>query len=102
MKLVSGASFIFIFILSSSSLWAAGNAASGKKNYVTCVACHGANGMGIAPTFPNLAGQKAIYTVKQLKAFKSGTRVDPIMKAQVAKFSDQDFEDLAAYIETLK
>ena len=40
--------------------------------------------------------------VKQLKDFKSGTRVDPVMKPMAAMLSDQDMENIAAFYESLK
>jgi cytochrome c553 len=67
----------------------------------TCVACHGADGIGKAPQYPNLAGQKAPYTEKQLKAFRSGERKDPNMSAMAALLSDEDIAKLAAYFENV-
>ncbi|KAA0450471.1 MAG: c-type cytochrome [Candidatus Thioglobus sp.] len=49
-----------------------------------CVGCHGANGKSTIPTYPNLAGQHAAYTVKQLKDFQSGARKDATMGAMAA------------------
>jgi cytochrome c553 len=67
-----------------------------------CVACHGADGIGKAPQYPNLAGQKGAYIEKQLKAFRSGDRKDPNMSAMAKPLSDQDIADLAAYFESLE
>lgn len=67
----------------------------------TCVACHGADGIGKAPQYPNLAGQKAPYLEKQLKAFRSGERKDPNMSAMAAPLSDEDIGKLAAYFENV-
>src|SRR3989441_6821795 len=39
-----------------------------------CAACHGANGVSVSDTIPNLAAQRAGYLEAQLKAFKEGTR----------------------------
>ena len=80
----------------------AADVAAGKAKAATCAGCHGANGISAAPMYPNLAGQKAQYIVKQLKAFKSGTRKDPIMSGMAAPLSDADMENLAAYFESLK
>lgn len=76
---------------------AAGDAAAGKTKSATCAGCHGANGVSGNDMWPNLAGQKAGYLMKQIKAFKAGTRQDPLMGAMAAGLSDQDIEDLAAY-----
>jgi cytochrome c553 len=79
----------------------AGDAAAGAKKTTTCVACHGKDGISIAPTYPNLACQKEQYIIKSLKAFKSGARNDPMMKPMVAALSDADIENVAAYYSTL-
>jgi cytochrome c553 len=80
----------------------AGDAAAGKAKSTMCAACHGAAGISAVPTYPNLAGQKVAYLVKQLKDFKSGTRNDPTMKGMVASLSDADMANLAAYYASLK
>lgn len=91
----------FATILASSVSFAKGDIAAGKAKAATCVACHGANGKSSIPVYPNLAGQKAQYLVKQMKDFKSGKRVDGIMKPMVAGLSDKDMENIAAYYESL-
>ena len=80
----------------------AGDAAAGKGKSMMCSACHGAAGISAVPMYPNLAGQKEAYTVKQLQDFKSGKRNDPTMKGMVASLSDADMADLAAYYASLK
>lgn len=80
---------------------AAGDAVKGKAKSASCVACHGADGVGTSPIYPNLAGQKEQYILSQLKAFKSGERKNPIMAPMAQPLSDQDMEDLAAYYSSL-
>lgn len=80
----------------------AGDAAAGKGKSMMCSACHGAAGISAVPMYPNLAGQKEAYLVKQLQDFKSGKRNDPTMKGMVASLSDADMADLAAYYASLK
>ncbi len=80
----------------------AADAAAGKAKAAVCAACHGAAGVSANPLWPNLAGQKDQYMLKQLKAFKDGTRKDPLMTAQAAPLSDADMENLAAYFAGLK
>ncbi len=80
----------------------AADAAAGKAKSATCAACHGANGISPIPTYPNLAGQKEQYIVKQLKDFKSGTRKDPVMAPMAMALSDADMANLAAYYASLK
>ncbi|WP_274052314.1 c-type cytochrome [Thalassomonas haliotis] len=76
---------------------AAGNAEAGKAKSAMCAACHGPTGIGAAPNYPNLAGQHADYIVKQLKAFKDGSRKDPVMAPMAAGLSEADMADLGAY-----
>ena len=47
----------------------------------TCAACHGANGLSISETIPNLAGQRAGYLENQLKALREGSRKSGVMNA---------------------
>lgn len=86
----------------SSNVMAAGDAAAGKAKAASCMGCHGAQGISAVPTYPNLAGQKAAYTAKQLKAFKSGARKDPTMNAMAKPLSNADIDNLAAYYASLK
>lgn len=89
-------------LLVSVSAWAAGDAAAGKSKSAVCGACHGPDGNSTNAMWPNLAGQKAAYLVKQLKDFKSGARKDPIMAPMAAPLSVQDMENLAAYFTSQK
>lgn len=80
----------------------AGDAALGKKKSAVCTACHGPAGISISPLWPNLAGQKEQYIIKQLKAFKSGERKEPTMLPFITPLSDDDIKNLAAYYSSLK
>lgn len=80
---------------------AAGDPAAGKVKSATCAACHGTNGISTNPMWPNLAGQKEQYLIKQIKAFRDGSRNDPSMAPMVKNLSDADIEDLAAYFSGL-
>lgn len=80
----------------------AGDAAAGKSKSALCAACHGAAGVSAADIWPNLAGQKQGYLVKQIKAFRDGSRKDPSMQPMVANLSDEDIDNLAAYYSSLK
>ena len=67
---------------------------------ITCAACHGADGNSMNPQWPSLAGQNASYLERQLKAFKSNARQNPLMGPQAMTLSDQDIADLAAYFSS--
>lgn len=62
-----------------------------------CAGCHGMDGIGIAPTFPNLAGQYRTYLIEQLQHYRSGYRVNAMMNPQASGLSDKDIFDLSAY-----
>ena len=66
-------------LLGASGSVLAGDAAAGKAKSATCAGCHGAAGISANPLWPNLAGQQQAYLVKQMKAFRDGTRKDPMM-----------------------
>jgi cytochrome c553 len=66
-----------------------------------CGSCHGVNGVSIADGIPNLAGQKAAYIVAQLKAFKGGSRANPVMQGIASQLEDAEMEQVAAYFSGL-
>lgn len=96
------AGLIFSFTLASgyalaSEATAHGDAEAGKTKSAACLACHGADGNSMVPTFPKLAEQQPGYSASQLAAFKDGSRVDDTMKGMVAALTEQDMLDLDAY-----
>ncbi|EWH10919.1 cytochrome c family protein [Catenovulum agarivorans DS-2] len=83
----------------------AGNVEAGKAKAAMCVACHGADGKAMIPTYPNLAGQNAPYLEAALRAYKNGERKGgqaAIMAGMAAALSDDDIANLAAYYASLK
>ena len=88
-----------------------GNAKDGQDPYVTCGACHGADGRGIQATnAPRLKGMSDWYMVTQLKNFKQGARgthpkdlYGPQMNFMAAILtSDRETDDLVSYIDTFR
>lgn len=72
-----------------------------------CSACHGPDGAGLAAAgFPQLSGQQAAYTLKQLTNFRSGARANDgdtaPMRTVAGKLTDSDIAALAAYIQGLR
>jgi len=83
---------------------AQGDVQAGKNKAGVCSSCHGVNGVGIAPMYPNLAGQKPMYLEIAIKAYRDGQRTGgsaAMMAPMVANVSDQDAKDLAAYYSSL-
>ena len=93
---------IFVMALFASNAAIAGDVEAGKAKSVICASCHGPNGHSVNPLWPNLAGQKEQYLVKQIKAFRDGTRKDPMMAPMVAALSDDDIANLAAFYAAQK
>lgn len=62
-----------------------------------CVACHGADGNSIAPTFPKLAGLQKEYLAKQLSEYIDGKRKNDVMAPIVADLKRSDVTPLATY-----
>lgn len=86
-----------------------GDANNGRQRYVTCSACHGADGRGIqAMNAPRLKGMSDWYIVTQLKHFRNGVRgahPGDMHGSQMALMAamlsdDQTISDLVAYINT--
>lgn len=95
--------FTMVFALSIAQPAAAADPQAGKQTAdQVCSACHGKDGVSIAALYPNLCGQKAEYLVTQLEAFRSGTRVNPIMAPMAKNLSDADIANLGAYFSALK
>jgi cytochrome c553 len=80
---------------------AAGDKAAGHAKIYTCIGCHGVPGYHNAyPNYhvPKIAGQNFDYLVAALMGYKSGQREHPTMRAQGESLSEQDIQDIAAYL----
>ncbi len=100
-------------LMTSGAAMAAGDSAAGTTLFdASCASCHGmqAQGQGM---FPKLTGMSATDVKATLAAFKSGDMATlkkrnlggpnyAIMAPNAAGLSDQDMENLGAYIATLK
>ena len=76
---------------------------SAKADETLCTMCHGTGFMG-QNEIPRVAGQQHDYIVKQLTDFRERRRTnDAGNMASVAKtLSDEDIENLAQYLTTLR
>jgi len=95
-------SFAMAFTGTSSILHAEDAIDAGKEKAAACMSCHGEHGNSLVATFPKLAGQHASYLIKQLEAFKNGTRKSPMMSALAMGLSDKDIKNIAAYYAAQK
>jgi cytochrome c553 len=70
-----------------------------------CAICHADAGVGIAPSFPYLAGQYADYTERQLLGWKAGARRnDPLdVMAEISeRLEDEEIRALALYFARVR
>jgi cytochrome c553 len=74
---------------------------AGQARAVTCMACHGGNGMATAPSMPHLTGQSRLYLGKQMRDFRDGRRSDPVMSPLATALTDEQIDNLAIYFESL-
>lgn len=91
---------IFILILAwglSFQAYATDVLAGKAKVEAVCAACHGANGVSVSDSIPNLAGQRAAYLETQLRALKDGARKNAIMNPIAAQLSLEDIKNIAAF-----
>lgn len=88
-----------------------GDPVAGKKFYQPCIACHGEKGEGNKSlNAPRLANQHDWYIVRQIQNFKAGIRgahKKDIYGAQMRPMAqllatDEQINDMAAYLSTLK
>ncbi|MEL4246640.1 c-type cytochrome [Shewanella xiamenensis] len=62
-----------------------------------CKACHGESGMSRFEHISNIGWQNSDYLLKQLRAFKAGTRQDPTMTKVAQLLSEADMQQMAEY-----
>jgi cytochrome c553 len=69
---------------------------------IPCGICHGADLKGSGPV-PSIAGRSPSYLVRQMYDMQQGTRKGTwteLMKPVVAKLSEEDMVNMAAYISS--
>ena len=99
---LAGATLIALAAICAGGAANAADAAAGREKAQMCVVCHGLDGIAKVPDAPNLAGESAIYTTRQLEAFKSGERQHAQMSIIAQGLSDEDIADLAAWYASIK
>ena len=77
---------------------------AGKQIGYSCLGCHGIDGYRNAyPSYrvPKLGGQKAAYLEIALRGYREDKRSHPTMTGQASSLSDQDIENVAAYLASI-
>ena len=78
------------------------NVEAGRQKAQACTVCHGPLGLSSTPDAPHLAGQPAIYTATQLRAYRSGNRKHEVMAVMAKPLTDDDIANLAAWFASLR
>ena len=107
MRMMIVRTLCLIGLLSSVATYARaeGDSIEGKKKFYTCEGCHSVAGYtNTYPTYhvPRLGGQHADYVVSALLAYKEGERKHGSMQGNADNLSDQDMDDIAAYVSKFR
>ena len=75
----------------------------GQASYeAVCAACHGADGNSSIVVNPKLAQQHPEYLLKQLHDFKNDKRADPVMKGFAMMLSEEEMQNISAWLAKQK
>jgi cytochrome c553 len=77
----------------------------GEKQVPACIACHGAAGAGMPPSFPYLAGQYASYTEYEMDQFRFGRRNNSplgVMNQIAAQLTDDEIKAVSEYLASVR
>ncbi|HEX7324504.1 MAG TPA: c-type cytochrome [Rhodanobacteraceae bacterium] len=95
----------------TASAFAKGNPVQGKFEVYSCHGCHGIPGYrNPYPSYhvPRIAGQNEQYIIDALneyklnaKSYPNGHRHFPTMNAQASSLTEQQIENIAAYLSSL-
>lgn len=94
----------FLLAAPAAPVLAKGDAEAGHLKVYTCSGCHGIPGYkNVYPHYsvPRIGGQNYEYLLAALKSYRSGERKHPTMRAQAEGFTEQDLEDISAYLSSL-
>tara|TARA_Y100001936_G_scaffold78111_1_gene76527 strand:+ start:825 stop:1460 length:636 start_codon:yes stop_codon:yes gene_type:complete len=93
---------VWLFLFSINNIFAD---STPEELSSTCLGCHGVvsyNNIYPAYKVPMLGNQHKDYIVAALKAYRSGERSHPTMRAQAANLSDNDISKIADYFSSFK
>ena len=95
------AAYVVIGLASPALTRADADPERGRALAYTCYGCHGIpNYKNVYPTYsvPKLEGQHAEYLATALQGYRSGERSHATMHSQAATMTDQDMQDIAAFL----
>ena len=80
-------------------------AGDSERNIPSCMSCHGPGGRGNRlAAFPQLGGQHAAYSARQLRAYRDGVRTTDaaaMMREIASRLTDADIEAVSEYLSGL-
>lgn len=78
------------------------NTGDAARNVTACIACHGAAGNSSIAENPKLSAQHGAYIHKQLVEFKSGVRKNAIMEPIAKGMTEEEIQNVIAYLAKSK
>jgi len=70
----------------------------GKRKAVqACAACHGTQGISMAPRTPHLAGQDPDYLIEQLRHYRTGKRSHEVMAVIAKSLTEQEIQAVSTW-----
>jgi len=92
---------LFLTVLMPVAALAEGNLESGKTLYKAhCALCHGGQGQGVPPMFPNLTSKSSEAYAAMMQNYRAGMG-HKVMVEMAKSLHEQQLEDLLAFIATL-
>jgi cytochrome c553 len=72
------------------------------KAQQACASCHGPLGITNMANTPNIAGQPEMYLATQMRDYKSGKRINPVMQVIAQPLTEEEIANLAAFYASVK
>lgn len=95
--------WVLAAVLISTAAMAEGDPRAGRRLAGgICAACHGNDGIALAPDAPSLAGQNPLYTARQLQLYRQGAREHEQMTIVARDLTDAQIADLAAWYAAIE
>ena len=101
-RLSAGLGGLLVLAASAQGPALAGDFEAGRAKAAKCKQCHGLDGLGKLPIYPNIAGQSAVYLAAQLRDYRDDRRQNDMMSFITKELSDADIDDLAEYFSRIE
>ncbi|MGK0674356.1 MAG: cytochrome c [Halothiobacillaceae bacterium] len=92
---------LFLILLIPVAAVAEGNPEAGKSLYKAhCALCHGGQGQGVPPMFPDLTSKPHAAYIAMMQNYRAGFG-HKVMVDMAKSLNEQQLDDLMAFIATL-